>query len=147
MREITGRLNEVGIGFRFKICSHPKYYVRRDTAVLYISREDYLVAKETVATIHRNLRNIFSIEAPPFTKFLLPGLALAEDPHHNQGEIESFGWHRSRLLAEGLLAAYETHRNNASGRLNLMIQRILEEGLKLDCFYLNPGNDDIYEWN
>jgi len=147
MHEVTAHLNEVRVGFRFKICNHPKYYVRRDTAVLYLDRADYPIAREAISTIYENLQDSFSVQIPLFTKFLAPGLALAEDPPQTQEELESFGQHRCRLLAEGLLAAYEASRSDAKSKLDLMIQRFRAEGLKLECPYLNPGSIDIYEWS
>jgi hypothetical protein len=46
---------------------------------------------------------------PVFTKFLAPGLGLAEDP----GQGDSFGQHRCRLLADAMILAYEQGKKAA----------------------------------
>ncbi|MBI4670783.1 MAG: hypothetical protein HY741_03830 [Chloroflexi bacterium] len=147
MRAMTTVLNQAPIGFRFKICSNPHNYARWDVAVLYFDHDDFMLVRDKAVAIYKNLQASFNPQVPAFTKLLAPGLALAEEPPQTTEQLESFGEHRCRLLAEGLLNAFEKSCRDPIGKLKLMIERFHEEGLNLDYPYLNPGNKDIYHWD
>ena len=67
-------------------------------------------------------------------------IGLAEDP----GTGESFGMHRSRLLADGLLRAHEHRLRTAAARLPVVVERFAEDGLDLQRPFLCPGSGDDY---
>ena len=69
---------------------------------------------------------------PVFTKTLAPGLGVAEDP----GYTESFGQHRCRLLAEGLVRGHEQRIHNLEDRLRVVSDCFRAEGLDLDPPFL-----------
>lgn len=144
MSEVTRCLNEERVGFQFKICHDPQYYVRWDTAVLYFKREDYTVCRNVISTIYEKLQNGFCPQTPLFTKFLAPGLALAEEPSQAQAG-ESFGTHRCGLVAEGLLTAYEASQSDIESKIKYIIKSFSKEGVTVEYPYLNPGHLDIYE--
>lgn len=89
------------IPFQAKVPAHPGGYARADGGVLYLAAEDVDAACDTVAAVHRALRDRLRADAPLFTRRLGHGLAFAESPPGG----ESFGMHRCRLVAEALVQA------------------------------------------
>ena len=75
-------------------------YDRADAAVLYVGARYFPI----VARIVMQMRDRVPLEdaVPLFTKRLWPGVGVAMEP----GSGESFGSHRSRLVAEGLVDAW-----------------------------------------
>jgi hypothetical protein len=69
-------------------------------------------------------------------------VAVAEHvPEHGL----SFGSSRCRLLAEGVVAAYERGATALPARLEAVARCFSERGLDLDRPYLAPGSSDVYE--
>lgn len=141
MRNITMQLNKRCIPFKFKILSNPYHYPRADAAVLYLYKQYYNESTGLIEEIYSNTRTYLNSSIPLFAKQLAPGLSLAEDPNCN----ESYGQHRSRILAEAL---YSVNRKKIGS-----IQEIITEiaiyfsnlGIDLNKPYLNPGSNDNYE--
>lgn len=152
VRFLTSSLNKLQIGFDLKILSNPDLYSRYDNAVLYVDRVDYPVTRAVVSEVYSQLRTCFQSEVPLFTKCLAPGLSLAEEPpeipESRRGFFgypsESFGEHRCRLLAEGLLEAYLSNQNRVTDKVAAMINRFTRDGFDIGQPYLNPGSRDIY---
>ena len=65
---------------------------------LYINKEDLNNSINLISSIYGNVKKYLKTNTSFFTKKIVPGLALAEDPNNK----ESFGQHRSRILAESL---------------------------------------------
>lgn len=138
---ITTFINDANIPFNFKVINDTNHFNRCDAAVLYIKKEDYQSFKSLLEVIYPKVAKYLLFQSPLFTKFIAPGLGLAEDPI---GE-ESFGELVCNIIATGVITAYE------SG------QTLLDEQIKhvVDCFrlhdiipdfpYLNPSSEDIYE--
>jgi hypothetical protein len=78
---------------------------------------------------------------PLFTKKLRNGVGLAEEP--NTGE--SFGMHRCRLTAEGIVEAWYRGDQTIQGRMQAVNARFAFNNLKLEKPYLNPGSQDLFE--
>ena len=74
------------------------HFVRSDAGVLYINKGDLNNSINLISSIYRNVRKYLKTNTSLFTKKIVPGLSLAEDPNNK----ESFGQHRSRILAESL---------------------------------------------
>lgn len=147
IRELTTRLNERRLAFNLKVLSNPILYRwRPDSAVLYTMPEDFAEVRPIVKDVYRCTRHWFRSDIPAFCKPLDPGLALAEDPRPSNNKIESFGMNRSRLVAEGLIAACETEGRGASHRLKHILARFAEEGVSLERPWLNPASTEEYEW-
>ena len=66
--------------------------------------------------------------------------ALAEDPDRG----ESFGQHRCRLLAEGLLQGHERRAGSPDEGVQIVSECFACEGLSLDAPYLNAHSQDHY---
>jgi HopA1 effector protein family len=140
IRSATTRLNAARIPFNLKLLDEPDCYTRCDAAVLYVPRRCYPAVAEVVTALYHELRAGLLATTPAFTKQLAPGLALAEDP----GDGDSFGMHRCRLLAEGIIRAREQGRRSNDDRLAAVIACFTEAGIAHDRPYLSPGSADDY---
>jgi HopA1 effector protein family/Lanthionine synthetase C-like protein len=140
VRELTELLNTAGVSFRLKIVNDPARFVRCDAAVLYMDAAEYSRFVPTLAEAYAHLASMLKPMTPVFAKRLAPGLALAEDP----GAGASFGLHRCRLVAEGILCAHERRVRKVDDRVQAVADRFTQEGLSLDRPYLNAGSPDDY---
>ena len=144
VRLVTTELNEDQLPFEFKIVMHPRDFVRYDTAVLYIDRKNYSTARSAMLKVWNQCRRGISPEIPFMTKLLRPGLSVAEEPFPNKHRNESFGSNRCRLIARGLITAYERGAEHDIDRKDLIFDAFHQEGLDISRPYLNPGSADIY---
>jgi hypothetical protein len=142
IRELTGRFNAAGIGFRAKVLSDPASYVRADAGVLYVERSEVARTLDLLPEIHASARTGLRSATPMFTKRLAPGLAVAEDP----GDGRSFGQHRCQLIAEALVCAFDAAAVEFSSRLQAVVKRFEEEGLSVARPWLNMRSQDVYHW-
>lgn len=140
IREATGRLNAAGIPFQTKVVANPRQYVRRDSGVLYLRREDFRGAAPFVTEIYRAIRDGLLPDLPLFTRRLAPGLALAEDP----GSDLSFGQSRCRLAAQALWQCHTQQLTDPEQRLGAIAEAFRAGGLDPAHPYLEPGSDDSY---
>ncbi|MCP3672549.1 MAG: hypothetical protein GY814_19375 [Gammaproteobacteria bacterium] len=118
-------------------------YQRADTAVLYLEGNYFEQLRNKLKEIHAELKLYLHPEIPAFTKKLEPGLALAEDPLE---ETESFGLHRCRLIAEGLMLEKVTDWDDFTTMRNTIKRHLMGVGIDLARPYLNPGAVNDYQW-
>ena len=137
----TEMLNGERVGFKLKLVNDPVRYERCDNGVLYLRRTDFPRVRPLLETLRSRCDGAFATMVPALTKALAPGVGLAEDP----GGTESFGMHRCRLLAEGLVDAHEHGARAVRDRLVTVDARFRSAGLSLDSPHLEPGGrDDAY---
>lgn len=132
----TALLNGAGIPFSLKVLRDPGAYDRRDAGVLYLAAGHVAAAAPLVAEVYRDVARRLRPGTPALTQEIAPGLGLAEDP----GRGESFGQHRCRLLAEGLIAAHEAGARRSEERLANVLAEFEREGIDPDRPYLNPDS-------
>jgi hypothetical protein len=137
---LTSRLNEARLQFRAKVVNDPARYTRCDAGVLYVHRDDYEAVAPMVRATYRQLAGGLRPATPAFAKRLAPGLAVAEDP----GDGDSFGMHRVRLLAEGIVDAHERGLADVAAAIGAVADRFARAGLDLDAPYVNAGSPDRY---
>jgi hypothetical protein len=143
MRALTGELNENGVPFQFKVASNESSFVRCDSGVLYVAKDDFGAVSRVVRRVYAEIgTKDFNSGVPALTKALAPGLGFAEDPGSQRG---SFGMHRCRLLAEGLIQAHRIGRQSLRERLAAVEGRFAEDGLSLERPFLNSGSIDVYD--
>ncbi len=143
MRALTGGLNDIGVPFRFKVASSESSFVRCDSGVLYVAKNDFGAVSRVVRRVYAEIGpQNFNSKVPALTKTLAPGLGLAEDPG---SQLDSFGTHRCRLLAEGLIQAHKIGRHSLRERLVVVEDRFAEDGLSLEKPFLNSGSIDVYD--
>jgi class II lanthipeptide synthase len=143
MRALTGELNDIGVPFRFKVASSESSFVRCDSGVLYVAKNDFGAVSRVVRRVYGQIgTKDFNPRVPALTKTLAPGLGFAEDPG---SQLESFGTDRCRLLAEGLIQAHRIGRQSLPERLAVVEDRFAEDGLSLERPFLNSGSMDVYD--
>lgn len=99
---VTSELNGMNAPFALKVLADENGYERNDSGVLYLPGPSYPRLMTVLATIHQRLEPWLRPGVPALTRSIAPGLGLAESP---EGPT-SFGEHRCRLLANGLVAAH-----------------------------------------
>jgi len=128
------------IPFQAKVPVAPELYGRADCGVLYLSLEDVEAATDIVAAAYAALAAAIRPDTPLFTRRLAPGLAFAESPPSG----DSFGMHRCRLVAEGLVAAFDRGAGDAEARLAAICERFVGYGLDLAALERNPATNYPY---
>ncbi|WP_349262604.1 T3SS effector HopA1 family protein [Allocoleopsis sp.] len=144
MSAITRQLNKVGIPFTFKALYNPSSYGRYDSAVLYFERSNYEVVRQVVEKVYAENYSHFYQEVPLFTKFLAPGLALAEEPDCKFAAKESFGMNRCQIVANGLLDAWQKGEDSPESRMESILQQFSQQGIDYSKPYLNANSQDTY---
>lgn len=130
-------LDGYGLGFLAELAGDPAACHRTDTATVTVRRSD----AAAVARVARRLqqRSPFALAAsvPAFTRQLAPGIALADEPGHGT----SFGRHRCRLVAAGIVAA--GHSAGSAGRRESVLRTLTAAGLDPAALHLNPGSREF----
>jgi hypothetical protein len=142
MKQATLMLNQAQLPFNLKVLNDRQGYSRCDSVVLYIRKSDYGHVATIVKEINQDVSIHLKQRTPVFTKSLAPGVGLAEEP----GQDSSFGEHRCRLLADGILRAYEQRKKSLNERLRIVAERFAEDGIDLEMPFLNPGSADDYHF-
>lgn len=139
LRHLTGRLNRYAVPFRMKCLSDPAFYDRTDAAVLYVARRWFQMAAAVVLDLPADAAAGLRSTVPLFSRLLRPGVGLAEDP----GNGESFGMHRCRLVAEGLVEAWQSGLRGPGERLEAVRARFTAAGMSLERPHLNAGSTEL----
>jgi HopA1 effector protein family len=126
VHRLSSVLLDLDTPWMLKCALAPAAYSRADAAVLFVSR----VALDSLADIldgaAADLSGALRDTAPPLTLRAGHGVAVADDP----GTEMSFGEHRCRLIAEGLLAA-----RDADALLDAVAERFRSAGIPPDRPY------------
>jgi hypothetical protein len=142
METLTDQLNADAIPFVFKVLYNPSDYQRYDAGVLYFNSTQYEVIKRVVKAAYFKNQAYFNAKVPLFTKQLMPGLGLAEQPM----VLESFGENRCQIVANALLQAIQTGDISPEARMKSICKQFANKGIDLRYPYLNPGSEDIYKF-
>ena len=137
--ELTGALNRFQTPFQMKTPAAPALYARTDAAVLYVGQRYFPIVARIVAQVRKAIP--LEPATPLFTKTLWPGIGAAVEP----GSGESFGSHRCRLMAEGIVDAWRQGEQGTHTRLAAIKQRFANEGLDLARPWLGPNGFDPFE--
>jgi len=141
LRSLVPVLNRFQVPFRLKCPVYASMYSRRDTVVLYVATRWQQVTAQLISLMYEQLAEHVRDDVPLFTYRLHPGVALAGEP----GNGESFGMHRCRLVAEGILEAHEHGRKSAADRLAAVRTRFALDGLALDRPHHGPDQMGLAE--
>jgi hypothetical protein len=135
VRAVTSRLNAETVPFRLKVANHPIRFDRCDAAVLYLPIEAFEGVRAKLAHVAVTMASRLRPQTPAFTLALAPGVGLAESPTTG----ESFGEHRCRLLADGIVGADERGVAPGEARVDAVIESLAENGVNIDAPYLEPS--------
>lgn len=121
--DIMNQLNDLKIKFQLKILQDLKNSKRIDNCVLYFDKKD---KEEVLKVISKNYDVCyFKMTNSPFHLSLHNGIGYAEEPTLNDGNQESYGTHRSKILATSI---YNQLSNKKQKEISTSI--IVEEFLK-----------------
>jgi len=104
---LTAALNENELQFIFKCLIHPYYYGRSDTSVLYVNKQDADVVCDLIKTLYPEMEDSLRDGLPLFVYPVEKGIGFAEQPYTSSNE--SFGTHWSKIIAAGIMNAYENN--------------------------------------
>jgi HopA1 effector protein family len=135
---ITSQLNQFQVPFQAKAPLSPSLYDRTDAIVLYVGLRYFAIAARIVDAARKTV--LLTPSVPLFTKRLWPGIGVAVEP----GTGESFGSHRCRLVAEGIVDAWRAGKNTSPARVAAVAARFSAAGLDLARPYLGPGWCDVF---
>lgn len=144
MASLTRQLNEISVPFSFKVLYNPSDYGRYDSGVLYFERSNYQAVRQVLESVYIKNQFHFRKEIPLFTKFLAPGLSLAEEPNSKFADVESFGTNRCQIVANALLEARTTGDESIDYRMACIHKHFSLLGIDLLRPYLNANSQDIY---
>ena len=144
MDSLTLQLNAAEISFSFQVLYNPSAYERCDSGVLYFEPKDYPAVRKVLQTVYFQHKSYFQPEIPLFTKFLAPGLSLAEEPNQKFAAQENFGMNRCQIVASSLLSTWEKGDNSTEERMKAITQHFTQLNIDLQHPYLNPHSEDIY---
>jgi hypothetical protein len=139
MGELTAALNRFQTPFQLKTPATPALYGRTDAAVLYIGVRYFPITARIVASVLDKVP--VETATPLFTKRLWPGVGAAVEP----GSGESFGSHRCRLTAEGIVDAWRQGGGQETPkRMAAVAARFAAAGLDLQRPWLGPVGVDPF---
>jgi hypothetical protein len=145
MGRLTQALNNEAIAFNFQVLYNPAAYQRYDACILDFQSQNYPAIRNILQTIYQETQTYFQPEIPLFTKYLAPGLGLAEEPKQKFAPQESFGMNRCQIVANALLEAWERRKNAFEERIEIIYQHFAQNLIDLQYPYLNPTSEDIYQ--
>jgi hypothetical protein len=127
VRHVSSHLLESGVPWMLKCAVHRESYTRADVAILFLPSDELELLQSVVDDVREAIAPVLRVGTPPLTLRAGRGVSVADDP----GTGESFGEHRCRLIAEGILAAPSPERQRAA-----IAERFLEEGVPPDRPYV-----------
>lgn len=143
INSLTIALNEQEIPFSFHVLCHPAAFGRYDSCILEFQKQEFLTIHKVLQVVYSKLKPHFNSEIPLFTKFLAPGLGVAEEPRQNV-KSESFGMNRCQIIANALLETWQLGEKSIEGKMQAIENSFAEIGINLQHPYLNPNSEDIY---
>lgn len=127
VRQLTQQLNDRGLPFQLKVINSARPVARCDTAVLYLSARDFGRAEPVLRMVYRMLSPWLRPAVPSLSLPLGRGVSFAEDPLNGQ----SFGQHRSRLLAEAIIDAERSGYGSSKDRLDHVARHFERSGIDM----------------
>lgn len=142
MEHFTVSLNDFAIPFIFKCLVHPYYYGRSDTSVLYCNRQYAGLVFDLIQSQFDRIKKYMRDSLPLFVYPLKTGIGFAEQP---LAEDESFGTHWSKIIAAGIMKAYEKNISKEKWIEEVMGHIRNNHGYtKPESYYRNPGSKYPY---
>jgi HopA1 effector protein family len=138
LHAVTTRLNRFQLPFQMKFPSAPGLYERNDTAVLYLATRYVPIALRLIDAARTTVP--LDPAVPLFARRLWPGIGGAVDP----GNGESFGAHRCRLTAAGIVAAWRAGRQDHAARREAVAAQFASAGLDLARPWRGAGGIDPF---
>ena len=142
VKHISHFFNLYQIPFQFKCLNQPALYNRTDAAVLYISKNYADFAWDCISRFYPSIAELLNPALPYFAKMLAPGIGFAENPN---GEKESFGQSRSKLIAEAIVQSHAQQKPKSNWK-TAILENIKKKGLDPKQFHLNANSHYPYHF-
>ena len=140
MHGFTTELNTIAIPFHFKVLYRSEDYIYSDTATLSFTKTDCDRLQGIIQSLYQKHRDYFQSETPLFSKYLAPGLSIAERPPIDL----SLAQHRFGIIAEALIYAWQHDKVSFAERLECISDRFRRENVSLKFPYCDRDSEDIY---
>jgi hypothetical protein len=134
---VVTSLDGYGVAFRAELAGDPAACARADAAVVTVDRSDASTLARVAMRIQQRAPFALAPSVPAFTRQLAPGIGLADEP----GPGTTFGRHRCRLVAAGLVAA--GHGAELAARRAAVLRTLADVGLDPAALHLNPGSREV----
>jgi hypothetical protein len=142
---LTAALNENELQFIFKCLIHPYYYSRCDTSVLYVNKPDADFVCAHLKSIYPLIKDELRESLPLFVYPVYKGIGFAEQP--STSAQESFGTHWSKIIAAGILYAFEHNLNKEHWPAEVLKHIQANHGYSdTFSFYKNPQSHYPYSF-
>jgi hypothetical protein len=112
-----------------KCPTRASFFARVDSVVVYFERGDWDRVRPAIMRVARELSGVLRDAVPPLTLRIARGFAFAENP----GDAQSFGMHRCRALAPGVIALLDDRAPNRAKTVAfaLLGKSLTEQGVDL----------------
>ncbi|GGZ01733.1 hypothetical protein GCM10010300_52200 [Streptomyces olivaceoviridis] len=129
------------VSFQVKVLSSRRSYGRADAGVLYMDKSAFHRARHAVRRVYEEVSPGLRDSVPMFTKQLLPGLSVAEDPATGL----SFGQDRCLTVAEALCHSYLTDsETRTNSRQSAIVSAFRRRGIDPCKPYLSGSVPESY---
>lgn len=135
MQKLTQILNSNRILFTLKFLYQKLEYPRYNAGILTIEKSNYTRVFQLIYKIYLQHSSFFKPEVPWMTKYLEPGLAIAEVPYDLTPVCSNFGLHRCKIVADSLLQVRDSHPQL---KMKAIAHHFSQQGIDLQHPYLNP---------
>ena len=140
---LSDSFNSQKIPFTAKVISRPSDYQRADAGVLYLAKDDFHRASDSLERIYEAVKTGLRKDVPLFTKQLAPGLGVAEDP----GVVLSFGQHRCHIVAAALMDVHRNGKADLAAKIQAIEAAFQRERLDPDVPFLSSvESEDCYSF-
>ena len=134
---VVTTLDGYGLAFRAELAGDADACLRNDAAIVTVRRDDVPAAARAALRLGERAPFALAASAPAFTRQIAPGVGVADQP----GRGASFGRHRCRLIAAGLVST--GHGAGPVSRRAAVIATLRGAGLDPAALHLNPGNPEF----
>ncbi|MFE3170619.1 T3SS effector HopA1 family protein [Amycolatopsis sp. NPDC059090] len=134
---LASELNRTDTPFGLKTVNDPAGLLRRDSFVVYLDRESWLIHQHLFARLGEEHGELLRDDPPRFALRIAHGISFAHEPRRYAPAM-SFGEHRSMLVADGLLDAWEAGSSTSRAKVASIEARFTAAGLDARRPYLNP---------
>ncbi|OXM55620.1 T3SS effector HopA1 family protein [Amycolatopsis alba] len=136
LNAVCSRLNRLEAPFGMKTVNDPAGLLRRDSFVVYLDVDVWQRERDFLVQLAEDHRSLLRDDPPRFALRIGHGISLAHEPRRETAAM-SFGEHRSLLVAEGLLDAWEAGERTHDHKVSAIEARFAAKGLDAHHPYRN----------
>lgn len=134
---VVTTIDGYGLAFRAELAGDADACRRNDAAIVTVRRDDVGAVARVAQRLGERAPFALAPSVPAFTRQIAPGVALADRPGHGP----TFGRHRCRIVAAGLVAA--GHGAGPGHRRAAVLASLRAAGLDPAALHLDPGRPEF----